>query len=147
MMNEILKELDENLMLIKTEKSDGILYLHCEITCKQKQCKYCGQMSTSVHSKYIRTISDLPIQQYQVKLIISVPKFFCKNSACTHKTFAYPLRFAEYNSLRTKRLDEYIYQVGLKNSSLDAKAQISSSHVKVSNNTILRVIKKKNYLL
>jgi len=32
-----------------------------------------------VHSTYIRTISDLPLQKYKVKLVIKVKKYFCNN--------------------------------------------------------------------
>lgn len=141
-IDEIVKELDENLEIIKSEKSDGILYLYCEIKRGSVKCRYCGESSNTIHSRYIRSISDLPIQNYQVKLILTIPKYFCKNEKCSHKTFAYPISFARRNSLRTERLDHYIYQVGLKNSSLDAKVQVSSSHVVISNNTILRIIKK-----
>lgn len=145
-LNELLKELDTNLVIRKIEKSDKTLYLYCDIDCMIVKCKYCGTESHSVHSKYTRTISDLPIQNYQVKLIITVPKFFCTNEKCSHKTFAYPIPFADKNSLRTNRLDDYIYQIGMKSSSLDAEKQISGSHVSVSNNTILRIIKKKQSL-
>lgn len=141
-LNDLLKDLDKNLIISKIEKSDRILYIHCDINCTVVKCKYCGMESHSIHSNYIRTISDLPIQGYQVRLVVTVPKFFCTNERCRYKTFAYPLPFAASNSLRTKRLDDYIYQVGMKNSSLDAQKQISGSHVSVSNNTILRIIKK-----
>ena len=145
-LNELLKELDTNLVIQKIEKSDKILYLYCDVDCTIVKCKYCGTESHSVHSKYTRTISDLPIQNYQVKLIINVPKFFCTNEKCSHKTFAYPIPFADKNSLRTNRLDDYIYQIGMKSSSFDAEKQISGSHVSVSNNTVLRIIKKKQSL-
>lgn len=142
-LNDLLKDLDKNLSIRKVEKSDRILYIYCNINCTVVKCKYCGMESHSIHSNYIRTISDLPIQDYQVRLVVTVPKFFCTNERCRYKTFAYPLPFAASNSLRTKRLDDYIYRVGMKNSSLDAQKQISGSHVSVSNNTILRIIKKK----
>ena len=95
-----------------------------------------------VYSIYIRTISDLPIQKYKVKLVIKVKKYFCNNPKCQHTTFAEPLDFVEKNTLRTKRLDEYIKEVGLKNSSVEAKNQIANSYVEISNNTILRILKK-----
>ena len=142
-LDVLLKELDENLTINRVEKSGKALYIYCDINCTVAKCKYCGMESHSVHSRYIRTISDLPIQDYQVKLVITVPKFFCANERCSHKTFAYLIPFAASNSLRTKRLDDYIYRVGMKNSSLEAEKQISDSHVSVSNNTILRIIKKK----
>lgn len=44
--------------------------------------------------------------------------------------------------LRTKRLDNYINRIGLKTSSKDAEKQIKDTHVTISNNTILRIIKK-----
>lgn len=142
-LNQLLKELDENLTINRTEISGNILNIYCTIDCTAARCRYCSTESHAVHSRYIRTISDLPVQNYQVKLIITVPKFFCTNKTCGHRTFAYPFSFVGRNSLRTKRLDDYIYQIGMKNSSLEAEKQISGSHVSVSNNTILRVIKKK----
>jgi transposase len=141
-MDEILRELDENLIIIKTEKLNDILYIYCEIKKTTIKCKYCEKESDSIHSRYTRTISDLPIQNYQVKLVIDVPKYFCRNEKCSHKTFAYPLHFAAKNALRTRQLDDYIYQIGLKNSSTQARNQVSLSHVSISNNTILRIIKK-----
>lgn len=142
-IDEIIKELDENITVIKMGKSDKTLYINCEIKCGSVRCNYCGEVSNAIHSRYVRSISDLPIQDYQVKLMIKVPKFFCHNEMCSHKTFAYPIDFAGRNSLRTERLNEYIYRVGLKNSSVDARVQLSDSHVSISNNTILRIIKKK----
>ena len=139
----MLKELDENLAINSVEKCGRVLSIYCSINCTVAKCKYCGTESHSIHSRYIRTISDLPIQDYQVRLVITVPKFFCADETCHHKTFAYPIPFAAANSLRTKRLDDYIFQVGMKSSSLEAEGQVSSSHVPVSNNTILRIVKKK----
>lgn len=142
-IHEIIKELDENLYITGTEKTNGILYIYCQLNKHTAKCKYCGHESNKIHSRYLRTISDLPIQNYQVKLVITVPKYFCCNDECPHKTFAYSFDFIEKNSIRTKRLNDYIYKVALKNSSLDAKKQISYSHVHVSNNTVLRILKKK----
>ena len=141
-LDTLLKELDENLDINSVEKRGKILHIYCVLSCTVAKCKYCDMVSHSAHSKYIRTISDLPIQDYQVKLVITVPKFFCTNERCSHKTFAYPISFVAANSKRTKRLDDYIYRIGMKNGSLEAKKQIPDSHVSVSNNTILRIIKK-----
>ena len=142
-LDELIKELDRKLIITKKEIKEDIMYIYCETEKTAPQCKYCGKESESVHSVYIRTISDLPIQKYKVKLVIKVKKYFCNNVKCNHRTFAEPLNFVEKNGLRTKRLNEYISEIGLKNSSIVAKEQISNSHVKISNNTILRMIKKK----
>ena len=142
-IDELIKELDKKLIVIKKEIIRDTMYVYCDTHREETQCKYCGTISNSVHSIYQRTISDLPIQEYKVKLLINVKKYFCVNPKCNHKTFAESLDFVEENALRTKRLDEYINKIGLKNSSLETKRQLNDSHVNISNNTILRILKKK----
>jgi transposase len=141
-LDELIKELDKKLIVTGKEIINGIMYIYCETKKQITKCKYCGKESENVHSTYTRAISDLPIQNYKVKLIIKVKKYFCNNDKCKHTTFAEPLNFVEKNAIRTKRLDEYINNVGLKTSSIEAEKQIKSTHVDVSNNTILRIIKK-----
>lgn len=141
-LNELIKELDPKLIVIKKEIRDGIMYIYCDTQKQKTKCKYCGQESENIHSIYKRTISDLPIQSYKVKLIINVKKYFCNNSKCQHTTFAEPLEFIEDNAIRTKRLDNYINKIGLRTSSKDAERQVKDTYVNISNNTILRIIKK-----
>lgn len=141
-LNELIKELDKKLIVTGKEIIDGIMYIYCETERQITKCKYCGKESENVHSTYTRVISDLPIQNYKVKLIIKVKKYFCNNDKCQHTTFAEPLDFVEKNAIRTKRLDNYINNIGLKTSSIEAEKQIKDTHVNVSNNTILRIIKK-----
>ena len=141
-LDELVKELDNKLEVTRKEIKDDIMYIYCETKKQSTKCRYCGEESENVHSVYTRTISDLPIQKYKVKLVIIVKKYFCNNPKCNHTTFAEPLDFVEKNALRTKRLDEYIKEVGLKNSSIEARNQITNSHVEISNNTILRILKK-----
>lgn len=73
---------------------------------------------------------------------IQESNFRFTNSKCQHTTFAEPLEFIEDNAIRTKRLDNYINKIGLKTSSKDAERQVKDTHVNISNNTILRIIKK-----
>ena len=141
-LDGLIKELDKKLIIIKKEIINGIIYIYCDTEKQKTKCKYCGQESENVHSTYTRTVSDLPIQNYKVKLIINVKKYFCNNAKCQHTTFAEPLEFIEDNAIRTKRLDDYINGIGLKTSSKDAERQLKSTHVNISNNTILRIIKK-----
>lgn len=141
-LNELIKELDKKLIVTGKEIIDGIMYIHCETKRQITKCKYCGKESENVHSTYTRVILDLPIQNYKVKLIVKVKKYFCNNDKCQHTTFAEPLDFVEKNAIRTKRLDNYINHIGLKTSSIEAEKQIKDTHVDISNNTILRIIKK-----
>ena len=142
-LDELIQELDKKLIVKSKEIKDDVMYIYCETKKQPTKCKYCGHESENIHSVYTRTISDLPIQRYKVKIVITVKKYFCNNPKCNHKTFAEPLDSVEKNALRTKRLDEYINDIGLKNSSIQAREQLINSHVSISNNTILRILKKK----
>lgn len=141
-LDELIKELDNKLTVTGKELIDDIMYIYCETKKQKNKCKYCGEESENVHSTYTRVISDLPIQNYKVKWVIKVKKYFCSNNKCQHTTFAEPLDFVERNAIRTKRLDNYINNIGLKTSSVEAEKQIKETHVNISNNTILRIIKK-----
>lgn len=141
-LDELIQKLDKKLIVTRKEIIDGIMYIYCETKKQITKCKYCGAKSENVHSTYTRIISDLPIQNYKVKLVIKVKKYFCNNKKCDHRTFAEPLGFVEKNALRTKRLDEYINKIGLTTSSIEARNQIKATHVNISNNTILRIVKK-----
>src|SRR6478609_5140700 len=50
-------------------------------------CPTCGYLSHRRHSKYIRTLVDLPTSGYDVKVIILSGKYFCDNAQCSRKIF------------------------------------------------------------
>ena len=48
--------------------------------------------------------------------------------------------------MRTNRLNEHINKIGLRDNSMDAVRTLKDSGIKISSNTVLRIIKKnKNY--
>jgi transposase len=51
-------------------------------------CPHCSQLSARVHSRYTRTLVDLPCQERAVVLRVRVRRFFCLATACAHQTFA-----------------------------------------------------------
>ena len=44
-LDELIKELDEKLIVIKKENIDGIMYIYCDTKKQKTKCKYCGQES------------------------------------------------------------------------------------------------------
>ena len=119
-----------------------MLNIYCHRASEISNCPYCGSASSKVHSRYKRELSDLPISHYKVKLIIEVKKYICENADCIHKRFAESLPFAGEREKRTLRLDDYIMEIGMKNSSVEAAKIIQKTHADISNQTVLRVIKK-----
>jgi transposase len=51
-------------------------------------CPLCGRRSKRVHSRYGRTLADLPWSEYAVTVRLSVRRFFCDNTKCEHRLFA-----------------------------------------------------------
>lgn len=140
---KLIKELDNKLETIKSYKQDKTIYVECEMPIEEHTCPYCGEKSSLVHSSYIRTIRDLPIQNNEVKLLVKTHKYFCDNKKCRSKTFAEKFDFVKPKAVRTNRLDNYINKIGLRDNSMDAVRTLKESGINVSSNTVLRVIKKK----
>lgn len=142
-LEDLIKELDNNLEVENYRKEENTIYITCKSTTTECNCTYCGEKSSTVHSKYIRTLGDLPIQGNGVKLELVVRKFFCNNPECKHKTFGERFNFVESKAVRTKRLDDYINKMGLRDNSMDTVRNLKDAGVVVSSNTVLRIVKKK----
>ena len=141
-LEDLIKELDNNLTIVNYKKEENTIYITCKSTIDECNCTYCGEKSNTVHSKYIRTLGDLPIQSNFVKLKLIVRKYFCNNPKCKHKTFGERFDFVEPKAVRTKRLDSYINKMGLRDSSMDTVRNLKDAGVNVSSNTVLRIVKK-----
>jgi hypothetical protein len=50
-------------------------------------CPSCHQPATRVHSRYERTIADLPWASLIVRLHLRVRRFFCPTTGCSHRIF------------------------------------------------------------
>lgn len=50
-------------------------------------CPLCGSMAHRVHSRYQRTLADLPCLHFSLSLLVKVCKFFCPNPECRRHIF------------------------------------------------------------
>ena len=64
-------------------------------------CPQCGELSARVHSRYARTLADLPWQGRAVRIELQVRRFFCLAAACPRLTFAERLPEVAAVSART----------------------------------------------
>ena len=70
-------------------------------------CPYCQQVSARVHSWYLRSARDLPVNTLHVQLRLSVRRFFCENATCPRRTFAERLPdLVAVHAHRTQRYTE-----------------------------------------
>ncbi len=69
-------------------------------------CPACAQVSQRLHSRYQRTLADLPWQGRPVVLQVQARRFRCLNPSCARQTFAERLAGAPAAARRTKRLGD-----------------------------------------
>lgn len=77
----------EGVAVEQVERSDGLLLLagRCEIA--EALCPKCGLASSRVHSRYLRTVRDLPVGGGRLVLQLQVRRFRCANERCPAVTF------------------------------------------------------------
>lgn len=89
--------------------------LNIAICTKAKQgiCPDCQQKSSRVHSRYDRTVRDLPVSAFAVVLNLTVRRYFCDNPNCARCTFVERMPgIIETYARRTARLVASQREVG-----------------------------------
>src|SRR5918999_4187344 len=106
-------------------------------------CPVCAVPAAHIHSRYTRTLADLPWAAYRVRLQLRVRKWFCANFACGRRIFTERLpTVAAPWARRTRRLVQRLVALGL---ALGGRAGVLLSHawdVAVSRHTLLRVLRQ-----
>ncbi|WP_237697517.1 transposase family protein [Kosmotoga olearia] len=137
-----MRTLDPDLVLVEAFTDDKKIELHARKGTSEEACPYCGKKSRNVHSVYRNTISDLPVQEKLLTIILERRVFFCKNPECDHARFPETLPFTTRYGRRTIRLDEKIREIALNMSARSAKKVINKGIARISDDTILRILKK-----
>jgi transposase len=106
------------------------------------RCPLCGRRASRVHSRYERTLADLPWGEHAVMLRLRVRRLFCDNARCERRIFTERLPgIAAPWSRRTARLATRLTSVGL---ALGGAAGARLSHelgLPTTRNTLLRLIR------
>ncbi|MGI8552705.1 MAG: ISL3 family transposase [Dehalococcoidia bacterium] len=113
-----------------------------ETTPTSSACPLCGIASSRVHSRYVRTLADLPWHGVVVSVQLTVRRFVCANADCTRRIFGerLPGIVAPY-ARRTARLSEAFELIGF---ALGGEAGARVLHrlaMAGSPDTLLRVIR------
>jgi len=76
-------------------------------------CPLCGHGSSRVHSRYVRTVSDLPWHGICVTFKVRARRFFCEESSCERKIFCERLEEVAARARKTSRLEEALLAIAL----------------------------------
>jgi transposase len=80
---------------------------------RKSVCPLCGRGSFRVHSRYLRTVSDLPWHGISVELEVRARRFFCDESSCERKIFCERLPEVAARARKTSRLEEALLAIAL----------------------------------
>ena len=100
-----------NLVITDVQVRSATLTLQVACDTPTAPCPLCQQLSDRVHSRYTRTVADLPCGERQVLLLLSVRKFVCRTKDCARRIF-------------TERLDEFVHSYARMTSRLIALVQV-----------------------
>jgi transposase len=76
-------------------------------------CPLCGRGSSRVHSRYSRTVSDLPWHGISVTLKVHARRFFCDEPSCERRIFCERLPEVAARARKTMRLEEALLAIAL----------------------------------
>jgi transposase len=100
------------LTLDSIRMDGGVILFAVRTTSARAACPLCAGAADRIHSRYQRTLLDLPWQGNTVRLELTCRKFFCDNPDCTRRVFAEPLSsVATRYSRKTCRLVDALHEL------------------------------------
>ncbi len=102
-------------------------------------CPVCGTISSTIHSYYRRKPHDLPCVGRPLRLVLTVKKFFCRETTCARKIFAERLPdLIEVSSRLTKRLRAAVQDIGFATCGKGGERLSAKLGIEISDATLLQ---------
>jgi transposase len=119
-----------------------IVSLSVESTCPSVACPVCGQKTARFHSRYLRTLADLPWGGRSVRLSLRVRRFRCTDSGCPREIFAERLpSVVEPYARKTRRLREVLGLFGFALGGEGGARLLGRLGMKASPSALLRYVR------
>jgi len=140
MLVDILLPDIPDLQLDQIQLADQMILLTIRATHSSAVCPSCDQSSTRIHSRYTRTIADLPWADRRVQFQLQVRRFWCTNSACLRQTFAERLGAAILPwARRTQRQAQQLQQLAFAMGASAGAPRVAALGMPASASTLLRL--------
>jgi transposase len=106
------------------------------------RCPLCGEPAERVHSRYVRTLADLPWAGVAVRLRVEVRKFFCENPTCPRRIFRERLDgIAAVSARRTERQRAALLDLAVALGGEAGARMAAKRGMRVSPDTLLRLLR------
>ena len=126
---------------VRTE--GGATVITAQSAAAEAACPACSAPARRVHSRYVRTLADLPLCGRAVRLRLMVRRLRCEASACPRRIFTERLEPAAPWARRTARLDAVAHQLGLALGGRPGAGFAGRLMMPVSNDTLLRLVRRR----
>src|SRR3954471_9590530 len=125
-----------------TREDPGLLSITAKGTRPGGRCPDCGQASRAVHSRYRRRPADLPSLGRAGRLEPRLRRCYCRNAACTRRTFAERLpELIRPHARRTGRLAQAQARVGVALGGEGSARVLQHLAMPASADTVLRLVR------
>ena len=140
-MNTFPDLFEPDLQISQVTVADEITF-SMQSTSPTASCPDCGTLSTRIHSRYCRTIHDLPRSGRAVHLVLHVRRFRCHKNTCVRKIFAeqFPT-LTRPHAQRSLRLQEALSQIGVALGGQAGTRLGTELGISGSRDTILRLVR------
>ena len=129
-----------NLIGVRTDAN--VITLCAKTSARTARCPVCGKRSGRIHSRYTRTLADLPWQGVPVTVRLRVRRFFCDEGTCDRAIFAERLPgVAAHYGRRTQRLHEWFTHVSFALGGEAGSRLLRDLGVVVSGDTLLNHVR------
>ena len=132
--------LPSGLTILAVEHENNTLTVHLRSESPTAtSCPVCGCCSQRTHSRYWRTLADLPMCGQHVHLLVDVRRFFCDEPTCCRKLFVERLPdLTQPWSRKTNRLVETLQRIGFALTGAGGERFAQTLGMIVAPSTILR---------
>jgi transposase len=130
-----------HLRLLCLTATDAVITMVVSTKATEASCPLCRRSSRRLHSRYQRTLADLPWNGLAVQIRLQTRRFFCDTEACERRIFTerLPSVAAPY-ARRTRRRAAWFTQVAFALGGLPGARLLRHSGSATSRQTLLRQI-------
>ena len=132
------------LVIERVDADPDRLLIVARPTAKTGECPSCGGVSARIHSRYVRSLSDLPSQGRPVRISLWTRRFRCVVAECSQRIFTERLEATGSRPFarRTTRLEGIVHHLGLALGGRPGQSFARRLLLPVSKDTLLRIVRR-----
>ncbi len=139
---ELLLPPECDVLITEVSMTEEFLVVVASPISASASCPLCGTTSERIHSRYRRTVADLPIGNRSLALRLVVRRFACKNAGCRRAVFCERLpKLVDAYARSTMRLKSLHRAIGTTAGGEPGSRLAEELAIPVSGDTIIRRVK------